>query len=123
MVTYHLQVERKIHSSVMMIQRSDYGTYLFYTPAIMDALFYHRCNGIALVVDVNNMKSLEDAKFKKHRIDSSNPRSTLPAILLATKCDWVELCKVTAEALAALAEEMHCFTYVEVSAPTGQNVL
>ena len=85
-------------------------------------VLYRRMNGFAVLVDVTNMQSLEDARFWKQVADSSNPRSPLPAILLATKCDLVDMRTVTAEALAELAEELQCFTYMEVSALTGQNV-
>ena len=79
-------------------------------------------NGVAVVIDVTSMRSLRRARVLKQMVDRSNPRSPLPAILLATKCDLVAMRTVTAEALAELAEELHCFTYMEVSALTGQNV-
>ena len=62
------------------------------------------------------------ARYWKQTVDSCNPGSLLPAILLADKCDLqsVDERTVTAEALAELAEELHCFAYFEVSAKTGQ---
>ena len=83
---------------------------------------YYRSNGVAVVVDVTNMQSLESARYWKQMVDSCNPGSLLPAILLANKCYLVDERTVTAEALAELAEELHCFAYFEVSAKTGQNV-
>lgn len=59
-------------------------------------------------------------------IDSCNPGLVLAAILLATnyKCDLEDELTVTAETLAELAEGLQCacFTCIEVSAKTGQNV-
>ena len=89
------------------------------------SVFDMLCRGIsgaAVVVDVTDMKSLEDARFWKQVVDSSSQRSLLPAILLANKCDIVDGRSVSAEALAELAEELDCFAYMEVSALTGQNV-
>ena len=82
----------------------------------------HTASGAAVVVDITNMISLEDARFWKQVVDRYSPRSPLPAILLATKCDLVDQRRVSAEALAELAEELNCFAYMEVSALTGQNV-
>ena len=86
-----------------------------------DRLF-HSLSGAAVVIDVTNMYSLEDARFWKQEVDRSSLRSRLPVILLATKCDLVDQREVSAETLAELAEELNCFAYVEVSAKTGQNV-
>ena len=86
------------------------------------ACYSRGSNCVAVVIDVTNMHSLERTRMLKQMVDRSNPRSPLPAILLATKCDLVDKRKVTAEALAELAEELQCFTYMEVSALTGQNV-
>ena len=86
------------------------------------AILFRRINGVAVVVDVTDVGSIKAARFWKQEVDRSNPRSPLPAILLATKCDLVDRRTVTAEALAELAEELQCFTYMEVSALTGQNV-
>ena len=43
-------------------------------------------SGAAVVVDITDMNSLEDARFWKEVVDRYSLRS-LPAILLATKCD------------------------------------
>ena len=86
--------------------------------------YFRNCRGIALVVDVTDTDFLKNARFWKQVVDRYNPGSLLPlpAILLATKCDLVDDRTVSAEDLAALAEELNCFTYMEVSAKTGQNV-
>ena len=89
---------------------------------IVNELYYHYCNGVAVVVDITDVESLGSARYWKQMVDSCNPGSPLPAILLANKCDLVDERTVTAEALAKLAEELHCFAYFEVSAKTGQNV-
>ena len=86
-------------------------------------VFFRISNGFVVVVDVTSMRSLEDARLRKEAADKCNHRSPpLPAILLANKCDLVDDRTVSAEDLAALAEELNCFTYMEVSAKTGQNV-
>ena len=90
--------------------------------AIVAELYYCHSNGVAVVVDITDTDSLESARFWKQKVDSCNPGSLLPAILLANKCDLVDNRTVAAEALAELAEELHCFAYFEVSAKTGQNV-
>ena len=87
-----------------------------------NTMYFRGSNGVAVVVDVTRMSSLKGARFHKHLVDSSNPGPPLPAILLANKCDLVDYRTVTAETLAELAEELHCFAYMEVSAKTGQNV-
>ena len=85
--------------------------------------FYSRAlSGAAVVVDVTDMNSLENARFWKKVVDRSSPKSPLPVILLANKCDLVDQRKVSPEAFAELAEELNCFAYMEVSAKTGQNV-
>ena len=84
--------------------------------------FMLKFHGAAVVVDVTDMDSLADVRFWKYAVDSSSQRSLLPAILLANKCDLVDRRKVSAEALAKLAEKLDCFAYMEVSALTGQNV-
>ena len=91
-------------------------------PYLLASLCCRALSGVAVVVDVTNMDSLESARFLKQLVDSSSPQSPLPAILLANKCDVVDRRKVSAEALAELAEELDCFAYMEVSALTGQNV-
>ena len=89
----------------------------------LSTLHSHNSDGLVVVVDVTNMHSLEDARLWKEAADKGNPKSPpLPAILLANKCDLVSHRKVSPEDLAALAEELNCFTYMEVSAKTGQNV-
>ena len=50
---------------------------------------------------------MEHARVLKQVVDRSNPRSLLPALLLANKCDLMDRCKVTAETLAKLVEELH----------------
>ena len=91
-------------------------------PLIENMLSRPVLSGAAVVVDVTDMNSLGETKFWKKVVDRSSLRSPLPAILLANKCDLVDQRKISAEALAELAEELVCFAYMEVSALTGQNV-
>ena len=110
-----------------MISYGDTEVNLWSTPgaekfARVNELYCRSSNGISVVVDVTDIQSLHFARYWKQKVDSCNPGSLLPAILLANKCDLVDERTVTAEALAELAEELHCFAYFEVSAKTGQNV-
>ena len=110
-----------------MISYGDTEVHLWSTPgaekyARVNEQYYRSSNGISVVVDVTDIQSLHFARYWKQKVDSCNPGSLLPAILLANKCDLVDERTVTAGALAELAEELHCFAYFEVSAKTGQNV-
>ena len=94
------------------------------TLASLTGMYCRGMNGAAVVVDVTDMNCLENARFWKQVVDRSSPQSPLPvpAILLANKCDLVDCRRVSAVALAELAEELNCFAYMEVSAKTDQNV-
>ena len=124
---YSLPQAPQAGSELAMICYGDTEVHLWSTPgaekyARVNELYYRSSNGISVVVDVTDIQSLHFARYWKQKVDSCNPGSLLPAILLANKCDLVDERTVTAEALAELAEELHCFAYFEVSAKTGQNV-
>ena len=78
-------------------------------------------SGLIIVVDVTDLNSLERARSWKQSFDNA-VAGRLPAILLANKCDLPWHCDVSPEALAELSKELNCFSYMEVSAKTGQNV-
>ena len=99
-----------------------WDTYGLQRFAPINGMYCRGMSGAAVVVDVTSMNSLENARFWKEVVDRHSPKSPLPVILLANKCDLVDQRKVSAEAFAELAEELNCFAYMEVSAKTGQNV-